>query len=148
MGAGTDGEGAMAQHGSIRDPPRRGDSLAAARVVFAATMMILLGMFQALEGLTGLLDDDFYAAVPAYTLDLDVTAWAWIHLIAGILLVITGFALFSGSPVAGGVAVALAGLAAIANFVFLPHYPGWSLLIVALCVVVIWSIIRSGVFLR
>jgi hypothetical protein len=138
----------MAQHGSIGERPSRSDSWAAAGLVLAATLMIMLGMFQALEGLTGLLDDDFYAAVPDYSLDLDVTAWAWIHLIAGALLVIVGFALFSGSPVAGGVAIALAGLSALANFLFLPHYPVWSLVIIALCVFVIWAIVRSGVFVR
>ncbi|MBB5788936.1 DUF7144 family membrane protein [Jiangella mangrovi] len=138
----------MAQHGSIYERPSRRDSWAAAGLVFAATMMVLLGAFQALEGLAGLLDDDFYATVPDYSLDLDVTAWAWIHLIAGILLMIAGFALFSGSPVAGGVGIALAALAAIANFLFLPHYPVWSLVIIALCVFVIWAIVRSGVFVR
>lgn len=138
----------MAQHGSIHERPSRSDAWASAGLVFAATMMILLGMFQGLEGLAGLLDDDFYATVPAYALDLDVTAWAWIHLIAGILLIVAGFALFSGSPAAGGVAIALAVLAAIANFLFLPHYPVWSLVIIALCVFVIWAIVRSGVFVR
>lgn len=139
----------MADHDALTSRLRRGDSWAAAGLTFAATMMVLLGMFQALEGLVGLLDDDFYATMPAsYAYDLDVTAWAWIHLIAGILLVVAGFALFGGSPVAGAVGMALAGLAAVANFLFLPHYPVWSLVIIALCVFVMWSIVRTGVFQR
>jgi hypothetical protein len=139
----------MADHDSLTSRSKLGDSWAAAGLTFAATMMILLGMFQALEGLAGLLDEDFYATVPAsYAYDLDVTAWAWIHLVAGVLLVVAGFALFGGSRVAGGVAMALAVLAAVANFLFLPHYPVWSLVIIGLCVFVMWSIVRTGVFDR
>lgn len=138
----------MSNYGSIETRPSRSDSWAAAGLVFAATMMILLGMFQAFEGLVGLFDDDFYATTSAYAYDLDVTAWAWIHLIAGILLLIAGFALFGGSPVAAGIAMAMAGLAAIANFLFLPYYPVWSIVIIALSVFVMWSIVRTGVFQR
>ncbi|SEE88156.1 DUF7144 family membrane protein [Jiangella alba] len=126
----------------------RADSWAETGVMFAATMMILLGVFQALEGLTALIDENFYADVPAYAYDISVGAWAWIHLILALLLMIAGFALFGGSRVAAGVALALAALSAISNFLFLPHYPVWSLIVIALCVFSIWAIARSGIFVR
>ncbi|TDE03135.1 hypothetical protein E1269_20965 [Jiangella asiatica] len=116
--------------------------------MFAGTMMIMIGAFQALEGLVAILDDDFYVSVSDYAFDLDSTAWGWAHLIIGVLVAVAGFFLFAGSPVAAGVAVALAGLSAIANFLFVPYYPFWSLLIVAINVFVMWAIVRSGVFQR
>ncbi|WP_116948971.1 DUF7144 family membrane protein [Jiangella endophytica] len=126
----------------------RTDSWAEAGVFLAGTMMILLGGFQALEGLTALIDENFYADVPAYAYDISVGAWAWIHLVMAILLMIAGFALFGGSRVAAGVAMALAGLSAIANFLFLPYYPVWSLVVIVLCVFSMWSIVRSGILTR
>lgn len=100
---------------SIYDAPRtRAESWTEAGLNFAGTMMILLGMFQGLEGLTALIDENFYAGVPEYAYDISVGAWAWIHLIMALLLIIAGFALFAGSRVAAGVAMALAGLSCCA----------------------------------
>ncbi|WP_053202689.1 DUF7144 family membrane protein [Jiangella muralis] len=132
---------------STFEPQRsRTDSWAETGVMFAATMMILLGVFQSLEGLTALIDENFYADVPAYAYDISVGAWAWIHLVLALLLMIAGFALYGGSRVAAGAAMALAGLSAISNFLFLPHYPVWSMIVIALCVFSMWAIVRSGIF--
>lgn len=112
-------------------------------VTFAATMMILVGVFQFFEGLAAIIDDQFYVVLENYAYDIDTTAWGWVHLIVGALVVLAGIYLIRGSAIAGGVAIALAMLAAIANFFFIPYYPLWSLLIIALCVFVIWAISRT-----
>ena len=39
----------------------------------------------------------------------------------------------------------LAGLSALANFFFIPYYPFWAILLIALDVWVIWSLTRPGV---
>jgi hypothetical protein len=114
-------------------------------VVLAATLMIMVGLFQAFQGLAAIINDEFYVVVSDYAFDVDLTAWGWIHLIAGVLVMIAGFGLFSGSKVAGVVAIILAGLSAVANFFFIPYYPFWSLLIIALAIYVIWAITRSGI---
>lgn len=114
-------------------------------VVFAATMLVMVGVFQFFEGLAAIINDEFYVALPNYAYELDVSGWGWIHLIIGVLVALTGFFLFSGSAVAGGVAIGLAGLAAISNFFFIPYYPIWSLLIIAMAVFVIWAIASSGI---
>lgn len=127
-----------------------GDSRATTATAFggavpAAALMILVGVFQALQGLAAIIDDEVFVVRPSYAYDLDVTAWGWGHLIIGAILVVTGFFLFSGSATAGGVAIGLAGMSAIANFAFVPYYPFWSMLIIALDVIVIWAVARSGV---
>jgi uncharacterized membrane protein len=111
---------------------------------FAAVLLILVGIFQVIAGLAAIFDDDFYVVTQNYAFDLDVSAWGWIHLILGILLVLTGYFLFTGSPWAAGVAIGLAALSAVANFFFIPYYPFWSILLIALAVWVIWSLTRPG----
>lgn len=111
----------------------------------AAVLMMLVGAFQALQGLAAIIDDDVFVVRADYPYDLDVTAWGWGHLIIGAILVVAGFFLRTGSATAGGVAMALAGMSAIANFAFVPYYPFWSMLIIALDVFVIWAIASSGI---
>jgi uncharacterized membrane protein len=114
-------------------------------VVFGATVLMLIGVFQAIAGLVAIFDDDFYLVTRNYTFDLDVTAWGWIHLIIGILLVTVGLALFARSTWAGVAAIMLASLSAVANFFFIPYYPFWAILVIALDIWVIWSLTRPGV---
>ncbi len=113
-------------------------------LLFAATLMFIIGTFQAIAGLVAIFDDGFYLVTENYVFDLDVTAWGWIHLLLGILLVATGWALFARKPWAGVVGITLASLSAIANFFFIPYYPWWSLLVISLAIWVIWSLTRPG----
>jgi hypothetical protein len=113
-------------------------------VVFAASIMIVIGIFQAIEGLVAIFDDNWYVVTRHYTFDLDVTAYGWIHLILGIVILLAGCALFAGKVWGGILAIFLAILSAIANFFFIPYYPFWSILIIALCIWVIWSVTRPG----
>ena len=112
---------------------------------FAAVIMIMVGTFQALAGLAAILNDEYFVVGKNYTYDLDVSAWGWIHLLLGIVVLLAGFALFAGRVWAAFVAITLATLSAIANFFFIPYQPFWALLIIALDVWVIWSLTRAGV---
>jgi hypothetical protein len=114
-------------------------------LTFAATMLMLVGVFQAIAGLVAIFDDNFYVLSRNYTFDLDTTAWGWVHLLIGILLVCVGFALFSGRVWAGVTAIFLASLSAVANFFFIPYYPFWSIVVIAIDIWVIWSLTRPGV---
>jgi hypothetical protein len=113
-------------------------------VWFAASMMLLIGTFEILAGLAAILDDDFFITTHHYTFHLSVSTWGWIHLALGILMVVAGSALFSGRAWAAIVALGLAMLSAVANFLFIPHYPWWSLLMIAIDAWIIWSLTRPG----
>ena len=113
-------------------------------VTFASTIMILIGIFEAFAGLEAIIDDDFYVVTQNYAFDLDTTAYGWIHLILGIVIVCAGFALWARKTWAAIVAIFLAMLSAIANFFFIPYYPFWSILMIALAIWVIWAITRPG----
>jgi hypothetical protein len=113
-------------------------------LTFAATMMLMIGIFQVIAGLSAILDDQFFVTTPNYVFDLDVTAWGWVHLIIGVLLVVAAWGLYSGSTWAAATALVLAVISAVANFFFVPYYPLWSLLVIALDVWVIWALTRPG----
>jgi hypothetical protein len=113
-------------------------------IAFAATMLFLIGIFQALAGLVAIFDDEFYVVTRNYTFDLDVSAWGWIHLVIGLAVLATGVGLFQRKTWAGVTAILLAMLSAISNFFFIPYYPIWSLLVIGLCIWVIWALTRPG----
>jgi hypothetical protein len=117
---------------------------AAAGITFAATMMFIIGVFQIIAALAAIFDDDFYLVTANYAFDLDTSAWGWVHLLIGILLLVAAWGLYSGAAWAVVTAIVLASLSAIANFFFIPYYPFWSLLIIALDIWVIWALTRPG----
>ncbi|SFN20388.1 hypothetical protein SAMN05216207_101027 [Pseudonocardia ammonioxydans] len=108
--------------------------------LFAAVLMVVGGVWHLLAGLAALFRDTVYVATPEYVYSFDLTAWGWVHLLMGVLLLLAGFGVARGQTWARGVGIVLAGLSLIANFLFIPHYPIWSLLIIALDVAVIWAL--------
>src|SRR6185369_1004647 len=104
--------------------------------LFAATMMVIIGFFQVVQGLAALFQNQIYVVGAQYVFSFDLTAWGWIHLLLGILLIATGFAIATGQVWARSVGIGFAVLSMIANFMFLPYYPVWSLLIIAIDVFV------------
>jgi hypothetical protein len=113
-------------------------------VVFAAIMLIMTGTFQALNGLVAIFEDQFYIVTPNYLFEFDVTAWGWVHLIIGIIVATAGVFVLQGRTWAIIVGITVAVLSAIANFMYIPYYPVWSLLIIALDVVVLWALVVHG----
>ena len=111
-------------------------------ITFAGCVLVLIGGFQVIVGLTAILDDEFYVVARNYVFGIDTSTWGWIHLIVGLLLIAGGVGLFARLAWAGVAAIVLAGLSAITNFFFIPYYPFWSLLVIALDVWVIWSLTR------
>jgi hypothetical protein len=113
-------------------------------VVFAAVMMMLAGGFQTIAGIAAIFEDEFFVVGPNYVYDIDVTAWGWIHLILGVILFAAGAGVLSGATWARVVGITLASLSAFANFFFIPYYPVWSIVIIALDVAVIWALSVYG----
>ena len=111
--------------------------------VFAGVIMIMVGAFQALAGLAALFEDEFFVVTSDYIFKVDTTTWGWIHLILGLLVAFAGYALFAAKTWARVIGVTLATLSAIANFIFIPYYPFWAILIISLDVWVIWALTRS-----
>ena len=117
-------------------------------ILFAAIMMIMVGVFQAIQGLVGIFENEFYVATRNYLFQFDATTWGWIHLLLGLLVAFAGYGLLSGKTWARLLAITLAALSATANFLFIPYYPFWSLLLITLNIFVIWAVAAHGGAMR
>ena len=116
-------------------------------IVFAATIMIIQGVLSIITGITGIFRDEEYfvgGVGDGKVLVADYTAWGWIHLIFGIVLLLVGLALFRGSTVARVIAILLVGLNLIAQFTWVGIYPWWSLIMIALDLFVLYALMVHG----
>lgn len=123
--------------------PRTGTSSFAAQsgwIVFAAVMMIFSGVMAILEGIAAIAKDDLFVGTTNYVFRFNLTGWGWIHLILGIVVLLAGCALFSGAVWARAVGVLLAGLSLVANFLWVPYYPFWAIILIAIDAFVIYAL--------
>jgi hypothetical protein len=107
---------------------------------FAGVIMAISGSFQFFEGLAAILNPNYFVVGHNYAYYVNATTWGWINLIVGAIVALAGFYVFTGSLWARIVGITLAVLSAIANFFYIPYYPVWSLLIIALDISVIWAL--------
>ena len=107
---------------------------------FAVIMMVMISIFHAIEGLSALFTNEIYLVGARYVFAFDLTAWGWIHLLLGILLIVAGLGVRTGQLWARSVGIGLVAVSMIGNFLFIPYYPLWSVLIIALDVFVIWAL--------
>jgi hypothetical protein len=126
------------------DRPRETSGAAVGLIAFAAVIMFMAGGFQIFAGLVGIFTNEFYVATPNYLFQFDATAWGWVHLLVGLIVVGAGSGLLSGRTWARVVGVLLAMLSALVNFAFIPYYPIWSLIIITLDVFIIWALVAHG----
>ena len=114
-------------------------------VAFAGFMLLLIGAFHVIEGLVAVFRDEVFVVGPEGLLvNVDYTAWGWAHIIGGAIAVLVGGCLLAGQTWARVVAVIVAIVSAITNMLFLPAYPLWSALVIAVDVLVIWAITVHG----
>jgi hypothetical protein len=112
--------------------------------MFAGTMMVLMGMWWVIAGLVAVLDDAFYVITREWIFEFDTTAWGWTHMILGIVVSLAGFGMFRGVVWARTVGVVIAVVSALIAFAWLPYYPIWAILFVAVSVAIIWSLTAHG----
>jgi hypothetical protein len=111
---------------------------------FAAAMLIMIGAFQFFEGLAAVIENEFFVVGANYVYEFDVTAWGWIHMIVGATVAFAGWGVFSGQTWARAVGITVAVISAISQFFYIPYYPIWAVLIIALCVAAIWGLATYG----
>jgi hypothetical protein len=138
----------MAQSSMARTGSSRGNAgMAWARggTIFAATLLFLVGVFQLLQGIVGIVHGGFYTIATNagnYIYHWTGRGYSWLNFGVGIGAILTGLGLFSGSRWARGVGIAVALISAVSVFLFLPYAPLFSLLLIAMNIFVIWALAR------
>lgn len=114
-------------------------------IIFAATMLLMVGTFHAINGLVGIFRDQYYlVSKNGLVVHVNYTAWGWTYLIGGIIMVAAGAALFAGQMWARIVAVVVALASAVLNMAFFAAYPWWSAIMITLDVLVVWAVTVHG----
>jgi hypothetical protein len=108
--------------------------------LFAGVILATVGVFQFFQGLAAVIKGSFYVVAPNNIYEFSTSSWGWIHLILGIVLAVTGFFILTGQAWARVIGIVVAALSALSNFLFIPYYPIWALVLIALDVAVIWAL--------
>nr|WP_042431491.1 hypothetical protein [Streptacidiphilus anmyonensis] len=102
--------------------------------------MIFGGAMAVLQGIGAIVNNTRYVVTGSYVFSFNVTGWGWLHLCLGLLIFLAGCALFTGAVWARVIGVIAAGLGMIANFLWLPYYPFWAIVLIAIDGFVIWAL--------
>jgi hypothetical protein len=113
-------------------------------VVFAAVLMIIAGALWAIQGFIAVIKGDLVIFGDEAALFLNVTGWGWVHMILGLLLLLAGFLVLNGNLFGRTIAVFLSVLSIIVNFIWLPVYPVWAIVVIILNVFILYAVIVHG----
>jgi hypothetical protein len=114
-------------------------------ILFAGVMMIVLGMFHAFQGFVAMYENEYYlVSKRGLTIHIDYTAWGWIHLGLGLVVVAAGIGLLNGRIWGRVVGVILAVVSILVDSAFLAAYPIWSTIMIAVGILVIWALTVHG----
>ncbi len=114
-------------------------------IMFAAVFMMVIGSMNAIQGLAALFrDQTYWVTLGGAVVTFNVTAWGWIHLLFGILLIVVGILLLRGSTFARVLGIAVVALNMLAQFSWATVYPFWALIVIAVDVVIIYALVVHG----
>jgi len=113
-------------------------------VFFAGVMMVIGGALNAFYGLVAVLNSTWVGWANTTHVFTTVSTWGWTQLIVGLVVVLAGIGVFTGSMAARTVGVIVAALSLVANFMFIPLYPFWALTIIVVDALVIYALAVHG----
>ena len=113
-------------------------------IAFAGILMIIGGFLQGFYGLVAILNDEWVVWGNTGAVYLDITQWGWVHIVLGLVLAAAGIALFFGKLWARVIAVIAVAVNMVTQMMNVPIYPFWSLLVIALDVLIIWALTVHG----
>jgi hypothetical protein len=112
-------------------------------IVFAVVLLFTVGFFNLIDGIAAIANSHVFIANAHYVIG-DLRAWGWVALILGALQVLAAIGILAGNQAARWFAVGVIGLNAIGQMLFIPAYPFWALMIIAVDVVALWGLCAYG----
>jgi len=112
-------------------------------VLFASILLLVIGCFNLIYGIAAIANSHVFTAHAHYVFG-NLRTWGWITLILGALQLLAAAGVLAGSQAARWFAVAVIALNAIDQMFFIPAYPFWSLLIIAMDVIALYGLCAYG----
>ena len=112
-------------------------------VLFASILLLVIGCFNLIYGIAAIANSHVFTAHAHYVFG-DLRTWGWITLILGCLQLLAAAGVLAGNQAARWFAVVVIALNAIDQMFFIPAYPFWSLLIIAMDVVALYGLCAYG----
>lgn len=116
-------------------------------VYFAGILLILRGISQAFLGITALVNKHYLFVNTNNGLVVttsNMSAWGWVDLAIGLLVLAVGFSVVHGSTWARVVAVLFTGVSFLVNMAFLGIFPVWSIVAMAVDALIIYALVVHG----
>ena len=112
-------------------------------VLFASVLLLVAGLFNMIYGIAAIANSHVLTANAHYVIG-DLRAWGWVTLIIAVLQLVAAAGILAGNQLARWFAVAVVGLNAIDMMFFIPAYPFWALVIIAVDVVALYGLCVYG----
>ncbi|AUY47960.1 hypothetical protein [Streptomyces sp. CB01881] len=114
-----------------------------AMLTFAAVLMGVLALFNGLDGIAAINRSHVFVGNAHYVFG-DLRAWGWAILALAIAQGFTVVGILARVQVARWFGVGVLVLNGFAQMAFIPSYPVWSVMIIALDVIAIYALIAHG----
>jgi hypothetical protein len=112
-------------------------------VLFAGTMIAIVGTLNFIYGIAGISNSKFYARGVEYVIS-DLKTWGWVMLCIGVIQIIAAFSIWAQASFGRVVGVASAGLNAIIQLIVVSGAPFLSLALFSIDILVIYALIAHG----
>jgi hypothetical protein len=106
-------------------------------------ILLVVGIFNLIDGIAAVANSHLFIANAHYVIG-DLRAWGWTVLILGILQMAAGAGVMVGNQAARWAGIVLIGLNLISQLFFIPAYPFWALVIIALDVFALYGLCVYG----
>ncbi|GAC58020.1 hypothetical protein GOHSU_29_00030 [Gordonia hirsuta DSM 44140 = NBRC 16056] len=126
--------------GIVSTDPNRNNPWAVGTAWAAAALLLVASVLAFFQGIAAVANDETLVLVDTeYIYAFNLTTWGWIHIVLGIIGAAIAIGVFGGALWARACAIVIAALSIVANFLWLPYTPWWSILIIAIDILVIWA---------
>jgi hypothetical protein len=120
------------------------DSKTAGWIAYAWIVLIVLGVWNIIEGIVAISRSQFFTATGAHYVYSDLKTWGWIILIWGILEVLAAGSVLRGGQWGRWFGIFVAGIAIILQLLALPIYPFWALISIFMFALVLYGLVAYG----
>jgi hypothetical protein len=112
-------------------------------ITFAGVIIAIASIMNIVDGIAAISKSSFFVANARYVVS-DLNTWGWIVLCLGALQMLVAFGIWSGNQLARWTGIVVVSLNAIAQLLFIPAYPFWSLSIFTLDLLVLYALAVHG----